>query len=95
MWTNAIHKAEENQYANMKFYCQKQYLNNIFNPFQSSVAFHIQVSHLFFSAKQMAGFYIKRNTGLKWVHENAPFPYPQKTLMNTGAKWVNPLSAKP
>ena len=39
------------------------------NPFQPSVAFHIETSHLFCktNAKQMSGFYVKRNTGLKWV----------------------------
>ena len=36
--------------------------------FQPSVAFHIETSQLFCSAKQMAGFYIKRNTRLKWVN---------------------------
>ena len=39
-----------------------------FNPFQPSAAFHIETSHLFCSAKQMTGFYMKRNTGLKWVN---------------------------
>ena len=29
--------------------------------------FHIETSHLFFRAKQMAGFYMKRNAGQKWV----------------------------
>ena len=35
--------------------------------FRPSVVFHIETSHLFCSAKQMTGFYMKRNTGLKWV----------------------------
>ena len=63
---------------------------NIVNPFQPSVAFHIEISHLiclwkgtvsgkfrakhpklcgncaFPQAKQITGFYMKRNTGLKW-----------------------------
>ena len=38
-----------------------------FIPFQPSVAFHIETSHLFSSAKQMTGFYMKRNTGQKWA----------------------------
>ena len=38
------------------------------NPFQSSVAFNIETSNLFCSAKQMTGFYIKRKTGLKWIN---------------------------
>ena len=38
------------------------------NLFQSSVAFHIETSHLFCSAKQMTGFYMKPTTGLKWIN---------------------------
>ena len=34
---------------------------------QPNVAFHIETSHLFCFAKQVTGFYMKRNTGLKWV----------------------------
>ena len=38
------------------------------NPFeQPSVAFNIYTSHLFCTSKQMPGFYMKRNTGLKLV----------------------------
>ena len=33
-----------------------------------SVAFNIGTSHLFCSAKQMTGFYMTRNTRLKWVN---------------------------
>ena len=43
-----------------------------FNPFQPSVAFHIETSHFFCSAKQMTGFYMKRNTGLKQVNPFLP-----------------------
>ena len=35
------------------------------NLFQPSVAFYIETSHLFCSAKEMTGFYMKCNTGLK------------------------------
>ena len=38
-----------------------------FNQFLPSVVFHIEISRLFCLAKQMTGFYMKRNTGLKWV----------------------------
>ena len=38
------------------------------NPFQSTVAFHIETSRLFYRANQMVGFYMKRNTGLKWIN---------------------------
>ena len=38
------------------------------NSFQSSFAFHIETSHLFCSAKQKPGFYMKQNIGLKWVN---------------------------
>ena len=37
------------------------------NPFQPSVEFHIETSHLFCRAKQMTGFYMKHKNGLKWV----------------------------
>ena len=40
------------------------------NPFQPSVVFHIEISHLFCKAKQVTGFYIKCNTGLKWVNRH-------------------------
>ena len=39
----------------------------IFNLFWSSFAFHIETSHLFCRAKQMAGFYMKFSTVRKWV----------------------------
>ena len=37
------------------------------NPFQLSVAFHIETSHLFCTEKQMTGFYVKRNPEVKCV----------------------------
>ena len=37
----------------------------LINTFQSSVAFHIESSHLFYKAKQITGFYMERNTRLK------------------------------
>ena len=37
------------------------------NSFQPSVALHIETSHLVCPANQMTGFYMKCNTGLKWV----------------------------
>ena len=40
---------------------------NRVNPFQLSVMFHVEASHVFYRAKQMTGFYMKRNTGVKWV----------------------------
>ena len=39
-----------------------------FSPFQSSVAFHIETSHLICNANQMIGFFMKCKTGLKWVN---------------------------
>ena len=38
------------------------------NPFQSSVAFHTETSHLIGKANQITGFSMKWNTGLKWVN---------------------------
>ena len=37
------------------------------NLFQPSIAFHTETSYLFCWAKQMTGFYMKCNTGPKWV----------------------------
>ena len=34
------------------------------NPFQPNVVFHIETSQLFCRAKQLTGFYMKRNTAL-------------------------------
>ena len=45
-------------------------IRNVINSFQSGVAFHIETSHLFSRAKQMTGFYMKSNTGLKQVNFN-------------------------
>ena len=36
------------------------------NLFQPSVYIYIETSHLLCRTKQMTGFYMKRNTGLKW-----------------------------
>ena len=40
-------------------------LQNVFNPFQSSVAFHIETNPLIWRGSKMTGFYGKCNTGLK------------------------------
>ena len=37
------------------------------NPFQLSVPFHIETSHLLYFENQMTGFYMKRNAVLNWV----------------------------
>ena len=39
-------------------------------PYQSSVAFYIDTSHLICTANQMTGFCLKCNTGLKSVNMN-------------------------
>ena len=36
-------------------------ISSCINPFQPSVAFDIETSHLFGSTKQMTGFYMKSN----------------------------------
>ena len=48
-------------------FCGIETLSNIYL-FQPSFAFHIETSHLFCSANKMTGFYMKSNTGLKWVN---------------------------
>ena len=67
------------------FFCPESKRSKRVNPFQPIVAFHIETSHLFCSARQMASFYMKRNTGLKWVN-NSVFPTSNKT------KTVDPIS---
>ena len=37
------------------------------NPFQPSLAFHVETKTSDWFAKQMTGFYMKCNTGLKWI----------------------------
>ena len=37
------------------------------NPFQPSVAFHIETGHLICTENQMTGSLMNCNTGLKWV----------------------------
>ena len=44
------------------------FLFSAINPFQPSVAFHIETSHLISSANQITGFSMKYNTGQKWVN---------------------------
>ena len=39
-----------------------------FHLFQPSVAFHIETIHLICSGNQISGFYMKCNTGLKWIN---------------------------
>ena len=70
----------------------------ILNLFQSSVACHIETSHLICSENnlicsenQMNGFLIKCNTGLKWVkpfHATGLFLYLLKTSENQTASDV-------
>ena len=43
-------------------------VRNRLDPFQSSVAFHIETSHLFCSVKQMTGFCMKHKPGRKMVN---------------------------
>ena len=52
-------------------YFQKKVLFTIefINPFQPSVVFHIEASHLHCRAKQMTGFYMRCNIRLKWVQD--------------------------
>ena len=58
---------DENRYLTL--FATRLIIYPTFNPFQLSVAFHIETSHLFCSAKQMNGFYIEHNTRLKWVNQ--------------------------
>ena len=44
------------------------HIQEVLNPLQPSVAFHIETSHLICTTNQISGFYIKCNAGLKWVN---------------------------
>ena len=46
----------------------QMHVNGKFRSCLPSVAFHIETSHLIFLPNQMTGFYMKCNTGLKWVN---------------------------
>ena len=48
--------------------CSKHDPRKCFNPSQPSVAFHIETSHLIYTTDQMTGFFMKSNSGLKWVN---------------------------
>ena len=60
----------------MKLSFSKDNFLKTFNPFQSSVAFHIKTSHLFCRTKRMTGLYMKHNTGPKYRcgEKSANFP---------------------
>ena len=51
-----------------------QYYTHHLNPFQLSIAFHKETSHLIWTANQMTGFYIEYQTELKLVN-NAIYPF--------------------
>ena len=66
-----LHTTTQEQWCNLKLIFLKKpksfRCNYHINPFQPSVAFHIETCHLICSANQMTGLYIKCNTGLKWT----------------------------
>ena len=65
-------------------------VNNLVNPLQPSVAFHIETSHLFYSANQMAGFYMKYNTRLRWVNsKNMRVLYANYLISKTTCLYVS------
>ena len=41
---------------------------SVLYPFQPSVVFDVETSHLIYCTNQMTGFYFKCNTGVKWVN---------------------------
>ena len=50
-------------------------LVKLVNPFQPSVVCNIETGHLFCSAKQTTGFYMKCNIALKWVNKESQGPH--------------------
>ena len=51
------------------------------NPFQTSVAFHIETSHLLCSGKQMAGFYMKCNIPRKGLRHYLSHALPHRDFL--------------
>ena len=45
------------------------YFFEILNPFQPSIAFHIETSHFISTTNQITGFFNKCNNVLKWVND--------------------------
>ena len=45
-------------------FCKRK---KIISSFQPSVEFHVETSKFYRRAKEMTGFYMKRNIGQKWV----------------------------
>ena len=65
------------------------------NPFQPSLAFHTETSHLFCSADQMTGFYMECNTGLKWIKGICKlFAIRQKCESQNGCSRKTPIFPK-
>ena len=63
-YTNAMGAITFNEYKKLQL-----------NPYQPSVAFHIETSYLICIANQMAGFNMKCNTELKWVNVTQKFSH--------------------
>ena len=51
--------------------CSKHDPRKYFNLSQPSVAFHIETSHLIYTANQMTGLYMNCNGGLKWANSTS------------------------
>ena len=81
-----IIKTETLKLWKVKTLTVKNALSIIFNQFQPSDAFHIENSHLIFTANQMTGFYMKCNTGLKWVNKKM-FPYICNNIEKSIKSW--------
>ena len=62
-------------------------LTFLFNPFQYSVACHIENGHSVCIANKMTGFYMKCNTGLKW--NKFPVTNDLLTMWQTELLWCN------
>ena len=53
--------------TNFTWFILEYFVPNDANPFEPSVVFHIETSHLICAANAMTGLYMKCNTGLKQV----------------------------
>ena len=64
-------KFKENKFAKKTiwkwFNCRNTVIRVFINQFQPRFALYVETSHLICCANQMTGFYMKYNTGIKWV----------------------------
>ena len=66
----------------------------LFNLFQPNATSHIETSHLFCLEKQMTGFFMKGNIGLKWVMNFRGMSMDFKLFLGNGFCFVKAITTK-